>query len=180
LVRYFHQVFHGVRTHEPQPKESNQAVVLIAQHGLDKCHRIVDFARQESLKTNYSPQHFGAVLSYASRAVVELGRQERPAAPATPPKTAVVQPPRPEYSRGDRRVAVLTKEQHDLRFENTRIVLLRENRFLAHRQDGVGSRILSQMVRSRMIRDLEQEPMELMPVDWMPEWLSRLAQKLPL
>jgi hypothetical protein len=75
---------------------------------------------------------------------------------------------------------VLTKEQHDLRFENTRIVLLRENRFLAHRQDGVGSRILSQMVRSRMIRDLEQEPMELMPVDWMPEWLSRLAQKLPL
>jgi hypothetical protein len=82
-------------------------------------------------------------------------------------------------SRGENRVASLTKEQYDLCFESTRIVLLRENKFLAERQSRAGG-MLSQMIRARMIRDLDQEPMELMTVDWMPEWLRHLAQKLPL
>ena len=176
LVRYFHQVFHGIGAHEPQLKETSQALVLIAQHGLDKCRRVVDFARQESLKTNYSAQHFGAVLAYTSRALAEIDRQDRQ--PAIPVSQAVVQPARPQYGKGERRIAALTKEQYDLRFENAKLVLLREKPFLMPRQDRVGSRILSQMVRSRMIRDLDQEPMELMPVDWMPEWLRHLAQNL--
>ena len=182
LVRYFHQVFHGVNTHEPQLKETNQALVLIAQHGLDNCRHIVDFARQESLKTNYSAQHFGAVLSYASRAVAELGRHEQPA-PATPAKPAVVHPPRQQNGRGDRRLAMLSQEAYGRRFEQTKITVLLENKFLANRQDRAGS-ILSQMVRARMIRDLDQEPMELMLFD--PTlatkyfWLYLPAQNLPL
>jgi hypothetical protein len=178
LVKHFHRTFHGVSSHAPQSKETDQALALVTQYGLEKSQRIVDFARDQAASTNYRIQHFGAVLSYTSRALAEIDRQDHQA-PASPVSSAVAQPPSPRYSRGERRLFALTKEQHDLRFEKTKIVLLRENRFLAERQDRAGS-ILSQMVRARMIRDLEQEPMELMPLECMPEWLRHLAQNLAI
>jgi len=162
LVRYFHETFHGVRTHEPQLKETNQALALIAQHGPKDCRHIVEFARQESLRTSYPAQHFGAILSYASRALAELNRQERQA--AVPVKPAIVPVSRPQYDRGERRLAELNQEDYDRRFEKTRAILLQDNRFLAGRPDRMGS-ILSQMVRARMIRDLDQESMELIVFD---------------
>jgi hypothetical protein len=36
LVRYFHKTFHGVEAHEPQVKETNQALTLVSQYGLEK------------------------------------------------------------------------------------------------------------------------------------------------
>ena len=178
LVKHFHQTFHGVSAHTPQSKETDQALDLVSRYGLEKSQRIVDFVREQAASTNYRIQHFGAVLSYTSRALAEIDRQDHQAA-AKPVSPAVVQAPRPQYSRGESRIASLTKEQYDLRFEGTRIALLRENKFLANRKDQVGS-ILFQMVRAKMIRDLDQEPMELLPLNSMPEWLRHLAQNLPL
>ncbi|HEV8413047.1 MAG TPA: replication initiation protein [Bryobacteraceae bacterium] len=179
LVKHFHQTFHGVSAHAPQSKETGQAFDLVSRYGLEKSKRIVDFAREQATSTNYRIQHFGAVLSYTSRALAEVERQDHQAS-AKPSRPSVVQPPRPQYGRGESRIVALSKEQYELRFENTKIILLRENLFLAQRQDRIGNSILWQMVRARMIRDLDQEPMELVPLDWMPEWLWHLAQNLPL
>ncbi|HZL53168.1 MAG TPA: hypothetical protein VFC37_19725 [Terracidiphilus sp.] len=179
LVRHFHKVFHGVGAHVPQSKETDQALALITQYGLEKSRSIIDFARDQAAATNYRIQHFGAVLSYTSRALAEVERQDHQA-PAKPVRPSVVQPPRPQYSRGESRIVALSKEQYDLRFETIKTGMFLENQFLANHQNHAGS-ILSQMVRARMIRDLDQESMELMPVDWMPEWLLRsLGQNLPL
>lgn len=179
LVRYFHKVFHGIDDHAPHSKETGQALSLVSQFGLEKSRHVVDFARERAESTNYQVQHFGAILSYASRAVAELDRQESRGS-VMPPSVPSVQPQGQKYERGERRIAALTKEQFDLRFENTRLALLRENRFLAERPDRAEGSILSQIIKARMIRDLEREPMEVIPVDWMPEWLRHMAQNLPL
>jgi hypothetical protein len=95
LVKHFHRTFHGVSAHAPQSKETDQALALVTQYGLEKSQRIVDFAREQAASTNYRIQHFGAVLSYTSRALAEIDRQDHQA-PAKPVSQAVVQLPRPE------------------------------------------------------------------------------------
>jgi hypothetical protein len=72
LVKYFHKLFHDVDSHGPLSKETEQALVLITQHGSAAARQIVDFAHGEASRTNYSIQHFGAVLSYASRAMAQV------------------------------------------------------------------------------------------------------------
>jgi hypothetical protein len=69
LVEHFYQRFHGT-THSTS-KAINQAIALIAQHGIDLARFIVDFAHREAGKTNYHPQTFGGILQYAPRAVTE-------------------------------------------------------------------------------------------------------------
>jgi hypothetical protein len=69
LVEHFYQRFHNT-THSTS-KAINQAIALIAQHGIDLARFIVDFAHREAGKTNYHPQTFGGILQYAPRAVTE-------------------------------------------------------------------------------------------------------------
>jgi hypothetical protein len=59
---------------------------------------------------------------------------------------------------------MISQEAYGRRFEQTKITVLQENRFLANRPGGAGN-IVSKMVRARMIRDLDHEPMDLMPFD---------------
>ena len=75
LVRYFHKAFHGVDTHEPQVKESNQALTLVSQYSLEKAKYLIDFVRAEAGKTNFQIQHFGAVINYASRGIADFERR---------------------------------------------------------------------------------------------------------
>jgi hypothetical protein len=183
LVRYFHEVFHGVRAHEPQLKETNQALTLIAQHGLKGCRHIVEFARDEAAKTNFPIQHFGAVLSYASRALAEKNRKRQdPPAPAYRP----LQPAQPvetdAQTTGERRLAMLTQEQFQLRFERAKAEIREQRPFLAHHWKD-GNQTYERMIRARVIRQLGAEPMDLMIS---PHWLTsmkqnnRPAQNLPL
>src|ERR1019366_7000795 len=74
LVRHFHRVFHAVTAHEPQTRETNQALALVSQYGLEKAKHVVDFAAIEAARTKYSPQNFGAVLNYVSRAAADFDR----------------------------------------------------------------------------------------------------------
>jgi hypothetical protein len=71
LVNYFHHLFHDATHTSPTSKAINQAIALIAQHGVDLARFIVDFAHREAGKTNYHPQTFGGIIQYTPRAVAE-------------------------------------------------------------------------------------------------------------
>ena len=180
LVRHFYKVFHKVDAHVPQSKETGQAVTLISQHGFKEARHVIEFARAEAEKTNFQIQHFGAVLSYTSRALSDLIRA---AAQETnrkaKPETAVPEKPDEQWLKGERRLSDLTPEQLQSRLQNAQSELLKENSFLS-RHWKEGSQTQDKMIRARVIRELGAEPMELMPMACMPEWALHLAQNLPL
>jgi hypothetical protein len=165
LVGYFHKTVHNVEQHVPQPKEIGQALSLITQYGNDRSKFIIEYAGREAGETNFRIQHFGAVLSYASRAVAafDLGRQPRssPAVAAALPEPQVAGEPQ-QFERGQARLAMLTAEQYQVRYAKVQAELFREMPFLA-RQHG-GSHIQEKMIRSRLIRELDREPMDLLPL----------------
>jgi Initiator Replication protein len=164
LVRYFYRVFYGVDSHSPQSKETGQALSLVTQHGVEKSRRIVEFAHEEAAKTGYAIQHFGAVLSYVSRALASKDPQRQEgnqAAAANPARPVIDEEP---MERGKSRLACLTPEQYEIRFESTKEILFRAQPFLARIGTG-GSKLHQRAVRARMIRDLEREVMELVVVD---------------
>ena len=173
LVRHFHEVFHGVRTHEPQLKETNQALALVAQLGLEDCRRVVSFAHDEAAKTNFQIQHFGAILSYAHRALAAHKPKPAQAAPAAESHDRARQEARKTWKRGEARMAVLTEEQYLARFERVKTALFQEHSFLARNWKD-GSKMHEQTVRARVIREMENEPMELV---LLPAWLTALCQR---
>lgn len=164
LVKYFYKLFHGIDSHSPQSKETSQALSLVSQHGLDKAKAVVDFARSEALKTNFNIQHFGAVLSYASRALAMAHRGS-----ATSPTSRVPAPvekktpSKPRLARGEARLQALTPEQRESRLEQAKAELLRSVPFLADRTRS-GSKLEESMVRSYLVRQLENEVMDLLPL----------------
>jgi hypothetical protein len=165
LVRFFHLTFHGVTSHLPQSKETAQALSLITQHGGEKSRTVVEFAHMEAAKTGYAIQHFGAVLSYTSRALAAIGPQ--PATGERQPAAARQTRPAPREGKsiemGERRLACLTAEQFAERFEKTKEKVFREQPFLA-KLWRTGSKLHERAIRARMIRDLESEPMNLIVI----------------
>jgi len=77
LVRYFYQVFHGLDITHPVSTAVGQAVTLIAQYGQEKAKYIVDFSSRAAPQTKYSPQTFGGILHYTSRAIAEFEHRRR-------------------------------------------------------------------------------------------------------
>jgi hypothetical protein len=172
LVRYFHKLFHGVDSHAPQSKETAQALSMISQHGVERSRQVVDFAHSEALKTEYQIQHFGAVLSYTSRALASLDRKPVATAQRARPlsrqsgKEGLAEEQR---MRGERRLASLNAEQYQVRFQRIKARLEQEHSFLSHRATAE-SKIQQQMIRSRIIQELGMEPMDLMPLICLPAW----------
>lgn len=175
LVCYFHEVFHGVRNHEPQLKETNQALTLVGQHGLEQCRHIVNFAHRESQRSNYPVQHFGAILNYTSRALAgpsanKLPSKEQPVLEKRPPSTVVVEKPSESgisgpkrYPRGERRFSALSSEEQQARFERTRVQLINSSSSVAVLiSQKPGSKLEQVTVRRLVIAELDQEPMELL------------------
>jgi hypothetical protein len=180
LVKYFYKTFHGIDSHTPQSKETSQALSLVSQHGLDKAKAVVDFARSEAIKTNFNIQHFGAVLSYASRALTPVSRG-RAAAPTLPVSALVEkQTPlsKPRLARGEARLQALTPEQRQSRLEQAKAELLHSVPFLAERTRA-GSKLEESMVRSYLVRQLEHEVMDLLPLQAL-DLPAGLAQILAL
>ncbi len=78
LVRYFHQQFHNSLIKGPlNPKELVSAARLIQQHGLSKAKCLVDFAKVEAPKTNYTPESLNGMLQYEGRFEAEQGERDR-------------------------------------------------------------------------------------------------------
>jgi hypothetical protein len=177
-VRYFHKVFHGITSHDPQVRETNQALTLVSRYGAANAKRIVDFTAAQAAKTKFSPQHFGSILAYVSRAMAdatphreESTAAERPGPVA--PTTATTREPR--YLKGTQRLAILTAEQLAKRMAATRAELFREIPFLAQRSRP-GGKLAEDMVRTRLIRTLDTEVMDLVPQDTLklPEPLAKI------
>lgn len=165
LVQHFHKTFHGVDNHDPQSKETGQALSLVSQYGLETSKWIVDFARAEAAKTNYQMQHFGGVLNYTSRAVAALDlhrKQEEKAKTIQEEQARRLERDQQKWERGERRLAALTPEQYQARFEAAQKQLYVEFPKLAHMVLGrKDSKIHEGMIRARMIRQLEHEDMDL-------------------
>jgi hypothetical protein len=77
LVRLFYKTFHGVDKSYPPSKAVDQAVALIANHGLEQAKYVLEFSRQEAQQTNYQPQTFGGILQYTSRALADYERRKK-------------------------------------------------------------------------------------------------------
>ena len=171
LVRHFHKVFHAVTAHEPQTRETNQALALVAQFGLEKAKHVVDFAAVEATRTKYSPQHFGAVLSYVSRACADYDRRQSqpPSRKAPEPVPVVRRQPEKHWPKGEARLAILTADQYRVRFEHSKVELFRQNPFLAQRWKE-GNPIHERMIRSRLVQTLDAEVMDLVPLSFFPTW----------
>ena len=183
VVRYFHKTVHAVDSNDPQSKEVGQALSLITQHGAEETKFIVEFAAARAGETNFPMQHFGAVLSYASRALAEFDRVRRLRDEAGRPQLhPAPAPARSEIrARGKRLLASLSAEQQAARFEAARAEV-RQRPIQAEGQPG--SRLFDAVVRSRMIAVLDEEPMDLIAFDASLAatypWLARPAQNLPL
>jgi len=166
LVCEFYKLFHGVQTHYPQSRETAQALSLITQHGAQKARHIVEYSHAAAAASNYTPQTFGGILQYASRASTDFDRlKTRPT--TTPPRPAPrPREPQEQRPRGESRVAVLTAEQYKRRFEAAKAELLRQRPHMAaiiHRQPE--SKLGQAAVRAFLIQQLEQEPMDLLVID---------------
>lgn len=170
LVRYFHKTFHGVDEHSPNSKEMSQALSLISQCGSEASGHIIDFTHAAAEKSHFAIQHFGAVMNYKSHALLDWNRKEknRPGAMDEPRKPAV-----PDVSdaqrRGECRLAVLTKEQAQARFEKSKAEFQTHPFVARHWKDG--SETYDKMIRARVIRALATECMDLMLID--PDFVAK-------
>jgi hypothetical protein len=77
LVTCFYKLFHGVERPYPVSREIAHAISLISNHGIERAKYIVNFSRSAAELTNYSPQTFGGILQYTSRAMKEFDYYER-------------------------------------------------------------------------------------------------------
>lgn len=177
VVRHFHKTVHGVERHVSQPKEIGQALSLITQYGFEKAKLIIEYAAGKDEETKFSIQHFGAVLSYASRAIADSERHHQQECPrkATSAEQLVRQEPeRKRWPRGESRLAALTPEQYGIRFQKAKADLFAEVPFLAHQRSDSG--LQEKMVRSRMVAAMERESMDLLPLQALslPEPLCKI------
>jgi hypothetical protein len=165
LVKFFHQTFHGIDKADLLTRELDQATALIGKYGSERAKHIVLFARGEAAKTNYQVQHFGAILNYASRgnADFDLTRQQEERTKKILEQQAHrVEEQKDHQARGERRLAALTPEQYEARFESAKAILYRQYPFMARQNEG--SKIQKGAIRTIMIHELENEPMDLLPI----------------
>ncbi len=164
LVRHFHKTVHGVDNHLPQPKEVGQALSLLTQYGSELATFIVSYAVAKAPETNFSMQAFGAVLSYASRAAADFkSRQAQPPRPTTGAPLPGASAAPEELIKGTARFASLTDEQFQTRYDRAKVEIYRQVPFLANRSRST-SKLEETMVRSQMIRTLDCECMDLLPL----------------
>src|SRR5262249_9669790 len=77
LVAHFYRRFHGVEGVTPQPKELEHALRVIAAHGFDRALYLVNFTHQAAAETRYTPQTFGGILHYSTRAMAAYNTQRQ-------------------------------------------------------------------------------------------------------
>jgi hypothetical protein len=172
LVKYFHRIVHGVEYHEAQSKELGQATSLLAQHGVERTQFIIRYAADSAKETSFNIQHFGAILSYASRAIADFKhrRDREGSSQADAPPAPRQQHLRKTFAIGEARLAALTAEQYQARFERAKAELLRQIPFLAQRSKP-NSRLQEHLIRGHVVRRLDAEPMDLVPVDFLQNCL---------
>jgi len=180
LARHFHRTVHGVADHDPQSKETGQAISLISQYGYEQAKFIIDYAAEKAAETGFKIQVFGGTLAYASRAVAAFGlRQKQPSQPQVRPRAISEVPAAALRTRGIARLAVLTEAQYAARAAEVKASLFRESPFLSQRWKP-GSKLHEQVIRARVIRELDGECMELAPAELYQNALKLATPNFPL
>ena len=183
LLLHFHKLFHGVQSHHPLPRETTQALVLISQHGLERANHLISFAKEAASTSNYTPQTFGGILQYTSRALADFDRHQKPEQKAAAQHMARGDE-RPRPLRGEQRLAGLTPEQYKARFEKAQAAMAKQYPAMGRLFSQKGSELHEKTIRAWMIRELDQGPMELILFDPMLvtkyPWLYRPTQNSPL
>lgn len=168
LVGYFHQRFHGVDNTEPMAKELDQASALIAKYGLEQARHVVDYSFGKAQETKFHIQHFGALLNYAARAIADFDRcrqNEQRSKAVIEEQGHRLEQEQQKWERGERRLAGLTPEQYQARFERARAELYAEYPKMAQIVRGrENSKLHEGAIRARMIRQLETEEMDLLVI----------------
>ncbi len=173
LLLHFHKRFHGVDTHYPQTRETAQALALISRHGLERAKHLIDFAKSAASVSNYAPATFGGILQYTSRALADFERNEKPEPrrPAERPQAPASGEDRGGRQRGERRLAALTPEQYKARFAQAQAAMVRQYPAMGRLLSQQGSNLHEKTVRGWMIRQLQDEPMDLLVIvkTWTPD-----------
>jgi hypothetical protein len=174
LVKHFHRIVHGVEHHEAQSKERGQALSLLAQHGFERTLFIIRYAADRAKETSFDIQHFGAILSYASRAIADFEQRQKDKAirggdsRAAAPQQRV----RKFLPIGESRLAALTTEQYQARFQKAKAELMKQVPFLSQHPQRKSS-LQEHLIRAHIVRALETESMALVPVNLLSSWLPR-------
>lgn len=166
LVRRFYQVFHQIDRHEPQSKETSQAVTLITQYGADQASFVVEYAHGAAAESNYVPQTFGGILHYTSRALDAYEREQKTvSAPLAPvpliPALPLAEPPK-QFIVGERRLAVLSQEQYHSRLQSAKEQVLKNSPVARLMRQHQGTKLEEVAIRRFMVEQLEHEPMDLL------------------
>lgn len=179
LVGNFYKVFHGVEKHYVQSKETDQALSLITHHGIDRAKHIVSFAKYVAGDTYYLPQTFGGIMHYASRALADFDQKAK-VVPPRPVVTEMQATAAPKFERGEARLLVLTPEQHAARFGQAKEFVLGRHPTMSRMAGRSENGIVEKMIRAQMVRQLEDEPMDLMLLPNLPDWTNEPPQILPI
>jgi hypothetical protein len=118
-------------------------------------------------------------MHYASRALADFDQKAK-AVPPRPVVAAVLETAAPKLERGERRLAALTPEQHTLRLGQAKEVVLVRHPTMARMAARSENGIIEKMIRSQMVRQLEEEPMDLVLLSNLPDWAKCPPQNLPL
>jgi len=177
LVLRFYNLFHGVETHEAKSKETAQALALISQHGLERSRHLIAFAKDAASASNYPLQTFGGILQYTSRALADFDRHQKagPKKRAEQPQVAARNDDRVRRVRGEFRLAALSTEQYKARFELAQTDMVRQYPAMGRLFSQKGNHLHARTIRAWMVRQLDQEPMDLFALDGMtdPEAVRR-------
>src|SRR5262249_10621426 len=115
--------------------------------------------------SNYSPQTFGGILHFTSRAIADFEKQHHTPANDRPAQSRPVQSsaglPEHERRRGEIRLSVLTVEQQMVWLEKTRTELCRQYPAMAQLLTRMSSAAAEKTIRGWLIRRLATETMDL-------------------
>lgn len=160
LVMYFHQRFFGIENTMPTSKELDQASALIARYGAEQSRHVVDYAFGKAQQTRFAVQHFGAILNYAPRAIAYLdGIREAGeyAQKVLEQQERALQKDLERQAWGEAQLAALAPEEYKIRFKQAQSELYAEYPRLGQFRGRQSDKIHEEMIRVRIIRQLEQE-----------------------
>ena len=156
LVRHFHRAFHAVENHNPQSKELNQAISLIATYGTERARYVIDFSRRAADETRYKPQTFGGILQYTSRALAQHERNSRSAERRQQNRLVDDDEARANARQEQQRQILqsLAPEEYQARFERAKRDLFVQLPWIASYEHGV---VAEGMIKAAMVDAIEKE-----------------------
>jgi hypothetical protein len=159
LIAHFYKIFHGVEPQSlsPQKREIAQAQELIRIHGAARARYIVDFCHREAPKTNFQPQVFGSVLTYATRALADYEHHKSEEARQQREKTAQrARERREEKGRKqmEELLAQLSLEDRERFFQEVRAELIAKDPFVRKNPDGP---MAQSLIRDAVLKKLKRQ-----------------------